>query len=329
MTDLMRRQEATLDLEGLLQRWVDAETITLEQAAQIRAKEQTRPPASPARSDGSPLVVEALGYLGGVLVVIASALLTVRLWEQLSLALRLALPALAALLLIVGGLVAARRGGDAAGQLRAVLWALSVAAFAAFVALLVREGLRGESTEDVVTITGAAAAAYAGALWWAGRGPLQQLALLVALAVTSISAAAHLEAEAMQGMALWGLGLVWLGLARAGRLPPQRMAYVLGSVAALFGAQITMESGWGNVLALLTAVALVALAVVLRDLGLLALAAVGTLLILPRVVTYFFPGAVAAPLALLVCGVLLVGIAVETAHRQQGPSPLSPGRRRL
>lgn len=315
MTDLLRRQEDRSELDAMLQRWVEAEILTVEQAALISLEERSRQAGPPPGEQPSSLVVEALGYLGGVLVVVAAALLTARLWELLPLLLRLAIPGLAAALLLLGGLAVAGRAGGAAHRLRSALWVSSVGALATFVALLAREMLTGETTEDVVTVTGAVAATYAGALWWACRSALQQLALFVALAVTAMSGAAHLEAEALQGVALWGLGLLWLVLARTRHLPPQRVARALGGVGALFGVQITMETGWGNILALLTAAALVALAVALRDLGLLGVAAVGALLILPRAVTYFFPGALAAPLALLLGGSLLMAAALRTARR--------------
>jgi len=56
-------------------------------------------------------------------------------------------------------------------------------------------------------------------------------------------------------------------------------------------------------------------AVLMRDLVVLAVASVGTVLVLPTVVTRYFPGTVSAALALLAAGLLLVAAAVLAAWR--------------
>jgi hypothetical protein len=78
------------ELQELLDRWVVAGLITTEQAERIRSQEfgvPARPAASslgaPAAVRGTSLMTEALGYLGGVLVVIAAGLLTARMWPDL------------------------------------------------------------------------------------------------------------------------------------------------------------------------------------------------------------------------------------------------------
>jgi hypothetical protein len=81
---------------------------------------------------------------------------------------------------------------------------------------------------------------------------------------------------------------------------------------------MTLPTNVGMVLALCTVVAVVVLAVVVRDLLLLAVGALGALNVLPVVVNEWFPGELAAPLVLLVVGALLVTAAVYTAKRGKG-----------
>jgi hypothetical protein len=49
------------------------------------------------------LVTEALGYLGGVLILVAAGLITARFWEDMALGLRLGLVAAASVLLLAIG----------------------------------------------------------------------------------------------------------------------------------------------------------------------------------------------------------------------------------
>jgi hypothetical protein len=73
---------------------------------------------------------------------------------------------------------------------------------------------------------------------------------------------------------------------------------------------------WGFIFALLAVAALVGIAVVLRDLIVLGIAAVGALIVLPAFVLHFFPGELAAPLALLVSGALLVLAGLRAARQR-------------
>ena len=90
------------------------------------------------------------------------------------------------------------------------------------------------------------------------------------------------------------------------------------------GALTTIPTHAGIVLALATAVAVVATAVLFRDLLLLAVGAFGTLLVLPSSVIELFPGDLAAPIAMLVVGALLVGAGLFIARRRHTRSEAGP-----
>ena len=68
-------------LPELVGRWVAAGIITEEQAQRIRADLATMPPQ---QSRGSSLVAEALGYLGGVVVLVGLSFVVGWFWEDLT-----------------------------------------------------------------------------------------------------------------------------------------------------------------------------------------------------------------------------------------------------
>jgi len=121
--DLDRRDLDRRELSELVQHWVDAGIITDQQADEIRSDRglgQVLAEPAPAAARGS-LVAEALGYLGGAIMLVALGLAAGRFWPNLSLPVRLGVAATAAaLLLAAGGFVQAGRG-NAPDRLRSVL----------------------------------------------------------------------------------------------------------------------------------------------------------------------------------------------------------------
>jgi hypothetical protein len=333
----MRRHviEVPADLSVLLDHWVAGGFITREQAERIRSEPTAAFPrpasaAAPALApaERTSLVTEALGYLGGVLILVAAGLITARFWDDMALGVRLGLVAAAAVLLLGAGAAIPDRLGGAGDRLRAVLWLLSAVATGAFLGLLADDGFNWQG-EDVLLLAGAGTASYGAVLWWRHRSILQQLAVFVALTVTASAATARLlgDEEALPGLSIWGVAVVWFALGWGGLIMPRRAAYVLGGIGALLGAGITMTADWGLALGLATAAALVGVAVLFGDLVLLAVGAIGALQILPNAVSRWFPGALAAPLALLAVGIVLVAAAVYTARRRSG-RVLGPARDR-
>lgn len=311
-------------IEDLLDRWTSRGLITAEQADLIRKDESSEPnlvgtaPTHVGRRRS--LIAEALGYLGGVLIVVAASLITQRYWSDIPTWGRLALPTIAAVLLFAAGWVVYQQQSALTGRLRAVLWLASTAAAAFALWVVGRYALGWWVEEDIALLVGVGTAVFGGVLWLLHRTFVQQVALFVALVITATAAAIHLEGNqpAPSGLALWGLGIVWLALGWGGLLHPRRAVYGLGAGAFLVGAMVTMPAGDGGyVFALISVAALVSLAVVLGDLFMLGIAALGALTVLPPSVTHFFPGALAAPLAMLVTGIALVVAALRTTRRRK------------
>jgi hypothetical protein len=316
-------------LQHKLSSWAEAGLITPEQARAITEHESLAPgrpsltvvpPAGPA---GPSLVVEALGYLGGVIMLVGAGLLVGIYWEDLSTALRLLLLAGVAVLLVAAGSAVSDRLGPAAGRLRSVLWALAVAATGAFAAVLTADVLDLHD-EDALVVFGPITAAVAAVLWWLRRTWLQHLALLVPVMVSAAGVALQLsDAEAAPGFAVFAVGVAWVALAWFDLLTPREVGVAVGAVAATFGAlTIGGDSAARNVgvaLGLAAALGLVALALLERDLPWLGVGAVLLLWSAPRAMVEWFPGRMSAALTLLVTGGLLVGAAIWVARHRGGP----------
>ena len=309
----------TRSLDAQLDEWVSAGLVSPEQAAAIRHHEAVPaagPAAGPPARAGTSLVVEALGYLGGVIMLVGAVLLVNLYWADLPTAVRLLLMGATAVALVLAGLAVPDRLGEAAMRLRSVLWALAVAATTTFMVVLSGDVL-GRQDEASQIVVGPCTAVVAGVLWWFRRTWLQQVALLVPLVLSATGLAylvGGLDTEWYGGFT-WILAVVWSLLAYAGRLEPRVTGVGLGGLVAAFSA-LTIGTDLGLALSLVTAAALVAVALWERSLPWLAVAALAVLETAPRAAVQWFPGRLSASLTLIVTGGLLVAAATWVARHQ-------------
>jgi hypothetical protein len=305
-------------LEEHLARWVSDGVVTAAEAEAIRAEERA---LTPAPTERSARVTESLGYLGGLLVVVASLLLVGRVWSDLGVGARLGVVGGAAVLLLGGGAALPAARSAASERVRSVLWAMATATTAFFVGLLGYEVLDVRGADLGLTVA-SASAVLAAVLWFRLRAFLQQAACFVALAGTAAAALLELPTDganrpSVAGLGIFGVGAVWNVLALRDRLQHRSAALALGSAGTVLAAVMVANSGWGHFVALAIVLTLAAAGVVVSQTVVLAAGALGILLVLPPVVNDWFPGAVAAPLALLVSGALLVLVALR-ALRSRG-----------
>lgn len=318
----------SVPLTSLLETWVADQLITPEQADRILVRGDVvvqAPPAGQERpQERSSLVIEALGYLGGVIILVASILIASLYWDQVGTTARLVIVGGVAAVLLAAGFAIPERLEDVGIRFRSVLWLLSTGAFAGFVGLLGADALN-MADKDVFLLMSAGVAAHAAGLWLIGRTLVQQLALMVGVMLTAAALTNELGvSDALPGFAVWGVALIWLLLGWGGLLEPRRFVMVFGAAGMFVGALTTIPTYAGIVLALVTAVAVVATAVLFRDLRMLAVGAFGTLLVLPSSVIELFPGDLAAPIAMLVVGALLVGAGLFIARRRHTRSEAGP-----
>jgi hypothetical protein len=323
-------QPSSHDLAGAVDRWVAAGIITNEQAERIRADLAAHTPRR-----GS-LVAEALGYLGGVIVLVGLVLVLGLSWERLDTTGRVAVVGGTALALIVAGFpIPVSRLGATGTRLRGVLWTMATAGTAGTLGLVGSEVLEWD-TEQTMLLWSAGAAAVSAALWALNRHILQHVTTFAALLFAAFWAGdtlvegAELERSSavltwvVPGAAVWLTGAVWFALGLLRVLP--RGGAVLGAMGLVIGGLCLLRDEWGPLFGLATVIALVVVAVARRELAVLAVGSVGTLIMLPFAVDQYLPGGVfSTALALILAGLALVATGVYTARRRREGHPAPTG----
>lgn len=330
---------------ALIAHWQRDHLITDEQATMLREDVERvehlspTPTIRPGRVAG--LVVEALGYLGGVIIIVAVGLVVGRFWDGIPDWVRLLGAATITGLLVLAAMLAPAERTSAGERLRSVL--LTVATITAGgTAAIFAYGSLGWREEPVAIAATSTAVVFSAVAWHYNRYILQHIAFFVSVCATvaldlvMIPEPPRLEwsdmvyyappaTEALPGLGVWCVGVVWLLLAWGGVVKPRTIGFLLGAVAMVFGAAATGPQTWGLWLGVATVVAVIALAVYLHDFVLLIIGALGTLQVLPQLVTELFPGVLAAAGVLLLVGLALIAAAVVIArtrfgaHKQQKP----------
>jgi hypothetical protein len=173
---------------------------------------------------------------------------------------------------------------------------------------------------DRALITAAAALVYAVPLWWRNRSALQHLAAFAAALAVLVTGIDRLDSHPGTlsfGIAIWLFALAW-GIAVArGRLLPAPIGMLLAGAGALAGALVVMDQPAGVVLALATVAGLFACGILMHQVFLIGVGAVGTLYVVPDAATKYLPGSLAAPLAVAVVGMVLLGVALWLARQRK------------
>lgn len=347
--------------EGLrdqLDRWVAAGLIDPAQAARIEAAESARTgepgpaasreaggaepagtPAAPApaapvggappgrtpaagRRRRMPLAAEALGYVGGVLAVVAGIVAVGQLWHNIPVSAELAFAAVAAAALWIGGLALHTDRDPAFARLRSALWLMSTAALAAFVGLLGGQVIHLRPLDVAITVA-AVGTGYAVVLWLPGRAPLQHLVMFAGAAALTAAVVNRVGpglSEWVPGLGVWVLSAGWAVAAYRGYLPPRLIGCLASGIGLLASAQVTMTAWPGYVFALATVAALLVAGVVLHRVEWLVIGAVGILQTVPQTASRYLPSSVGAPVAIFVVGLVLLTVAVLIA-RGRRPRP--------
>jgi len=254
-----------------LERWVGAGLISPETSAEILAYESVRAPVpTPSlrrpRTSRVPAAAEALGYLGGILAVVGLGLLVGRNWSSLPIYARLLLSAGLAVVLLVGGAMVHAQSDAAFARLRGFLWLASAAATGLFAADAVYDGF-GISKPATIVLAGAGLVTLHSGLLWMGRNrPLQHLTALVALAATAGAAIGETSSGGSIGLLVWLVGVSYLVVGLQRLLSSSLLTEAVGSIAVIVGSVIVMANwtAFGSLLAPVTGVALLALALVPR-----------------------------------------------------------------
>jgi hypothetical protein len=310
--------DAAHALREQLDRWIAAGLIEADQAGRIEAAELARNVTAPRRR--LPLVAEVLGYAGAVIAITAAGVAVHQFFRHVPPAAELAFTAVVAIGLLVAG-AAMRTGTEPAfARLRSVLWLLATAGAAGFTAVLSGSFLH-LSDSNVALLSEGAWLACAIPLWWRTRSVLQHLAVFggaVALVETSVDRVHPNVGTFGIGLAAWVLAAMWGLAVYRGYLVPRTAGLLVSGVGALAGAIIAMDgAAAGQVLAVLTVAGLLSAGILLRRVLLIAIGGVGILYVVPDTATRYLPGSVAAPLAVAVVGLVLLGIALWLARTRR------------
>lgn len=311
-----------------LQRWLEAGLIERDAAARIEQWEDQR--GTGREDEARPGVLEVLLYLGIVVLSIGVFILLTQNWGELeSWARVLAVGMPTALLLGLGAMLHSsdepqlRRGSQAA-------WLVSVALFAAAFAVTLYEfgpndpGDRGA----LLTIAGATFLLALG-LWVVSPSYLQVLALAGATVFFGESAGNWPDDFSAQlaGMTIFGVAAAALLVAEAGWFKP-----VLG-VRVLFSALLIMgpfEAGVDTgpvafeLLAGAAAVAVIAYGVLRESFLVVLVGVLGAFFVLFNSVLKHFSERLGAPMALMICGgILVAGVLLLAMYRSRSQVKLA------
>jgi hypothetical protein len=310
------------DLPEQLVAWVEQGIITSEQASMIAAFEAGQsvaaPPAETSPTRRIPLVVEALGYLGGVLVLGALVALLVPSWDILGRGTLAVIAGLVSLSLLVAGWVFAATAGAQSRRLGHFLLFLGVVVGGVFFGV-VNDIIAYEHgpVRGTLLVTGGALVLSL-VTWLTHRTVLQLIAVTLSLAGVIAS-----MCDLWLGASRWlvaGLLYVVLGVlhilaAELDRLKPKAAAWDLGALAIIAGLQVVTfddwrHHGWLLFLSCVLSAGLLALGL-WRNRGVgLAVGAVGLVVFIPETLYWVFRDSMGVSAALLVAGVLLVGMSV-------------------
>ena len=286
-------------------------------------------------------VAEIAGYVGAALVLGAVGLFFAQQWSSLTHGARVAILAVAAVALAVGGLALVARLpgprreaiGSVQGRLGAVLLggAAVAAAFAAGVAVGSGPGNgAGAFVAFAMTLLVAGLLGYL-----AVPSSVGQVVVAVGAVVLMPSALelAGVSSAVVTGLVLVAVGVGLLVLAELGVWRPLPTAQVIGCIIAFAGAQIPVagsEHPWvGYVVTALLAAGAFATYVVRRAWPYLVLGVLTTTVVVPEALTDWTGGSLGAAGALLVAGVALLGASLAGLRLRKEVTGQQPRQHRV
>jgi hypothetical protein len=297
---------------GVAQRldiWVAERVISRADADAIAAFESGRVPVP--RGRGVTPVTEALAYLGAALAVAAGGTVVGGEWDGLSTAGRIVIPGAMWLLLFGVGWWIRGATSPPHARLARGLWLLSAASLAWTVSSVVDDGLRAERWP---LWSGAAVVLFAGALYLARPGTLQQVALIGGVILLAVGLAE--DSPTAMGVGFWSIGAAWILLGWRRLLVQPSTASTVGSLLALVGALVfSIENeevgAWVSVL---TAAGLIAVSVGIRHTAVLVLGAVGLFFSTFGTIQQYVEGTTGIAIGLLVAGVAVLTLALVVSR---------------
>lgn len=276
--------------------------------------------------------MEAVGYIGTILVLAGAFAFAQQNWKHISEGGRLAILTVATVVFLGIGALVLGSVEPAFRRLAAVTWAVSVAAFAGSVAM-VNQLLDTTGKTPFLSIA-TSSAVYALILWLLQPHGVQQAVAFagVLLAVASVVNFFVTDADIwMFAVPLWAIGLTWAAAGWWRRVQPWFVAVPIGLLVALVApAFVDSPSGLRFGLGIATATTVMGLAVAVKFTPALAMAAVAELGYVIGAVTYYFGDTLGVPASLAIAGLLILTMAAVATRwgwfggRRKPPPPPAP-----
>lgn len=293
-----------------LERWTNAGLIDRETADAIARLESERSGVGRVGRG-----MEAVAYLGAVLVLVALGILATEFWDRIESWVKLSLSGMVVVVLFVAGLVLGRSDEPVVDRAQTFAWLLTVAAVALTASVALSE-FAGTAEQDTFLYASVASLLVAVTLWWMRASVLQMVAMGGAAGVTSVAVVSHIESapEWAFGLAFAAVGLLWLLLTWLGVFRPPRTGYALAAVGIL---SIAFPEGntlpW-PLLGLGAALGLMGLSVGIGENVLLGLGVAGLFVYIPMTIFELFGESLGVGVALLITGLVLLGVVVGTVR---------------
>lgn len=310
----------------------DRGIITPEQADQLRDLAAATPPhpppldtrdtsaddtATPAKSHIGTRVAEALGYVGAALAIVAGVFIAQQFWADLTPWAQTSLLGVIAIALLGAGAAVNGPIGTPTGRLGSFLWVLAAGATAATFGVYASEVANVAEVDMALWVT-APATILAAVLWRLRERALQLITVTFGIAGVTMAILAQVDDTIVSwgGLLIWALGIAWMLLAYARVLAPLRAALVLGALGALTGPLFMFDDNWALWLGLATAIALIVIGIGKSITALGGMAVVALFVYIPRIVFEYVGEGLAAVVAMLFTGIVLVAIAIIVARRR-------------
>lgn len=205
---------------------------------------------------------------------------------------------------------------------RTFAWFLTVAGVA-LTTYVVADQLLELAREDVLLYVSLASLLAVIGLWLTRSSVLQMVAMAGSAWITSIAVLSRIEVlpDWAFGLSFAGLGVVWLLLTWGGFFTPVRTSYALGGIGTLLIAfPESNEMPW-PLLGLFIGLGLMALSVLLNQNVLLGLGVAGLFVYIPMTIFEWFGETLGVPLALLITGMILLGVVIGTVRLREETHP--------
>jgi hypothetical protein len=286
-------------------------------------------PVAPAQPISVDTLIEIAGYLGAAVALSAAGVAL----EDAGTGVQIGFELATAAVLIAAGW-ALGEGSDVLARMKSVFWFLALAAVTGVVGVFFDEvtDLHGKA---LTIVAAAIVTAVALLLWWLLRRSLQLLGFFIG-GLVIVGAVFFPDIDFLfgppdltgVGLAVWLYGWAWIAAASLKVLDPRRTAIVLGSIAAVVSPlvmQVGNDALLGQILALVSSVALVTLGDLFGERGVAGIGIAGALFVASAIVGDHVDDVGPAIVALVIGLVLLGGAIVATrTERRTPPVPPTP-----